>query len=75
MSDGLPTDMEVGDTYALRTFKAEDGRLASVVQSRLGGDNHWEDGVCEARCLTHPDDPDHQVPALDCMRRLLPIGL
>src|SRR6185295_14363556 len=39
MSD-LPTDIEVGDAYALRTFALKDGRLASIAQR--GG--HWEDG-------------------------------
>ena len=47
---GLPTDIEVGDAYALRTFNAEDGRLVSVTQR--GG--HWEDGMCEATCLKRP---------------------
>jgi hypothetical protein len=64
MSDasGLPTDIEVGDAYALRTFAVKDGRLASIVQ----GGGHWENGVCVARCVTHPDDPDHEVPAERC---------
>ncbi len=31
MSD-LPTDIEVGDAYALRTFDVKDGRLASIAQ-------------------------------------------
>jgi len=61
MSD-LPTDLEVGDAYALRTFDVKDGRLASIAQRGP----HWEDGKCEAICLTNPDDPDHEVPSDDC---------
>jgi hypothetical protein len=61
MSD-LPTDIEVGDAYALRTFAVKDGRLASIAQR--GG--HWEDGKCEAICLAHPEDADHEVPSDDC---------
>ena len=36
---GLPTDIEVGDAYALRTFAVKDGRLASIAQrgGPLGG--------------------------------------
>ena len=59
---GLPTDIEVGDAYALRTFKVEDGRLVSVTQR--GG--HWEDGKCDSDLPRHPDDPDHVVPVEDC---------
>ena len=61
MSDdgGLATDIEVGDAYALRTFKAEDGRLVSVTQ--CGG--HWGDGVCIATCLKNPD---HVAPVRNC---------
>ena len=55
---GLPTDIEVGDAYALRTFAVKDGRLASIAQR--GG--HWEDGKCVAICPPNPDDPDHEVP-------------
>jgi len=64
MSDasGLPTEIEVGDAYALRTFAVKDSRLASIVQSG----SHWEDGICVATCITHPDDPDHEVPTEDC---------
>ena len=65
MSDdgGLPTDIEVGDdTYALRTFAVEDGRLVSIAQ----GGGHWQDGVCLATCIAHPDDPDHKVPVEGC---------
>jgi hypothetical protein len=64
MSDdrGLPTDIEVGDAYALRTFAVKDGRLASIVQ----GGGHWENGVCVATCTRSPDDPDHEVPAETC---------
>jgi hypothetical protein len=64
MSDasGLPEDIEVGDTYALRTFVVKDGRLASIAQ----GGGHWEDGICEAVCLAHPDDPAHEVPTAAC---------
>jgi hypothetical protein len=58
----LPTDIEVGDTYALRTFDVKDGRLASIAQ----GGGHWEDGVCIARCLANPDDSAHDVPAEKC---------
>ena len=52
MSDasGLPTDIEVGDAYALRTFAVKDGRLASIAQ----GGGHWEDGVCVATCPAIP---------------------
>ena len=28
----LPTEIEVGDAYALRTFDVKDGRLASIAQ-------------------------------------------
>ena len=59
---GLPTDIEVGDAYALRTFKAEGGRLVSVTQR--GG--YWQDGKCEATCLRHPNDADHVVPVENC---------
>jgi hypothetical protein len=61
MSD-LPTDIEVGDAYALRTFDVKKGRLASVTQRGA----HWEEGKCEAICLSKPDDPDHPVPSDDC---------
>jgi hypothetical protein len=61
MSD-LPTDIEVGDAHALRTFAVKDGRLTSIAQRG----SHWEDGKCEAICLAHPDDPDHEVPSEDC---------
>jgi hypothetical protein len=59
---GLPTDIEVGDAHALRTFAVKDGRLASIVQR--GG--HWVDGKCMATCPTHPNDPGHEVPAEEC---------
>jgi hypothetical protein len=64
MSDasGLPTEIEVGDAYALRTFDVKDGRLASIVQ----GGSHWENGICVARCPSHHHDPDHEVPAENC---------
>lgn len=61
-ASGLPTDIEVGDAYALRTFAVKDGRLASIAQHG----SHWQDGKCEAICLTHPDDADHEVPTEDC---------
>lgn len=61
-ASGLPTEIEVGDAYALRTFDIKDGRLASIVQ----GGGHWENGVCVARCPNHPDDPDHEVPTVNC---------
>ena len=61
-ASGLPTDIEVGDEHALRTFDVKDGRLVSIVQ----GGGHWENGVCIARCPNHPDDPDHEVPAEGC---------
>ena len=64
MSDAswLPTDIEVGDSYALRTFDVKDGRLASIAQ----GGGHWQDGRCLAICLVHPEDPDHKVPTDGC---------
>ncbi|MCX5044037.1 hypothetical protein OG921_12745 [Aldersonia sp. NBC_00410] len=58
----LPTEIEVGDAYALRTFKAVDGRLTSIVKRG----SHWEDGKCEAICLARPEDADHEVPSGDC---------
>ena len=67
----LPTEIEVGDdTYALRTFDVEDGRLTSIAQR--GG--HWEDGKCEATCLAHPDDPDHEVPSEAARAASMPAG-
>ena len=36
-----------GEAYALRTFKAEDGRLVSVT---VGG-NHWVDGIVRHAAL------------------------
>ena len=54
--------IRIGDAYALRTFKAEDGRLVSIAK----GGGHWGDGVCIATCLKHPDDPDHEVPVENC---------
>ena len=64
MSDGLPVEWEVGDgiTYALRTFAVKDGELVSIAQRG----SHWEGGVCEAVCLTQPDDPEHVVPVEGC---------
>ena len=59
MSEKLPVDWEVGDAYAVRTFKAVDGKLESVTQR--GG--HWEDGVCIATCVV---DPEHVAPVDDC---------
>ena len=59
---GLPTDIEVGDAYALRTFAVKDGRLASIVQ----GGGHWENGVCVAICTKNTDNPDHEIPADRC---------
>ena len=72
MSDasGLPEDIEVGDTYALRTFVVKDGRLASIAQ----GGGHWEDGICEAVCLAHPDDPAHEVPKRPARAASTPTG-
>ena len=61
MSD-LSTDIEVGDAYALRTFDVKAGRLASIAQRG----SHWQEGKCEAICLTHPGDADHEVPSNDC---------
>ncbi|KQH80141.1 hypothetical protein AO501_32810 [Mycobacterium gordonae] len=61
MSD-LPTDIEVGDAHALRTFAVKDGRLTSIAQCG----SHWKEGKCEAICLCSPDDPDHEVPSTDC---------
>ncbi|WP_310773600.1 hypothetical protein [Mycobacterium sp. Z3061] len=61
MSD-LPTEIEVGDAYALRTFDVKNGRLTSVTQHG----SHWNDGKCEAICLNHPDNPSHEVPSSDC---------
>ena len=52
---GLPTDIEVGDAYALRTFAVKDGRLASIVQKG----SHWVDGVCVAICTQNSGNPDH----------------
>ncbi len=52
-------DIEVGDAYALRTFKAEDGLLVSVNQ----GGGHWVDGVCIATCRV---DPEHVAPVAGC---------
>jgi hypothetical protein len=60
MSDALPTEWVVGeDTYAVRTFKAEDGQLTSVNQ----GGGHWADGVCIATCRR---DPEHVAPLPGC---------
>ena len=50
---GLPTNIEFGDTYALRTFAVKDGRLAS--SSRR--ESHWVDGVCVAICTQNPATP------------------
>ena len=61
MSDALPTEIEVGDAYALRTFDVKDGRLASIAQ----GGGHWEDGMCIAICLT-PETPIMMCPSDDC---------
>jgi hypothetical protein len=61
MSDygsGAATDLAVG-VYALRTFAVADGKLSSVIQ----GAGHWDDGVCEARCVK---DPTHEAPADGC---------
>jgi hypothetical protein len=55
----LPTNWEIGDAYALRTFAVKDGRLTSIVQ----GGGHWEDGRCIATCRK---DPDHVAPVEDC---------
>ena len=60
---GLPTDIEVGDAYALRTFAVKDGRLASIVQKG----SHWVDGVCVAICTQNPGNPDHEVPNARCV--------
>jgi hypothetical protein len=67
MSDGHDFDsLGMADLavalYALRTFRVVDGRLASVV----AGAGHWADGVCEAVCTRHPDDPTHEAPADGC---------
>ncbi|BCP12375.1 hypothetical protein MINTM020_44730 [Mycobacterium paraintracellulare] len=51
--------IRIGDAYALRTFRAEDGRLASVAQAG----SHWQDGVCIATCLSNPD---HVAPVRNC---------
>jgi hypothetical protein len=55
----LPPVIRIGDAYALRTFRAEDGRLLSVTQT--GG--HWEDGMCIATCLKNSD---HAAPVRNC---------
>src|SRR5271166_6745836 len=60
--DQLPTEIEAGDAYALRTFVVKDGRLASIV---MRGSN-WDGGVCVATCTQTADDPNHEVPSVDC---------
>ena len=62
MSDPLPTEIEVGDAHALRTFAVKDGRMTSIAQRGA----HWKDGKCLAVCLTYPEDADHEVPSDDC---------
>ena len=57
MSDDA--DIWMGETYALRTFKAEDGRLTSI---SAGGD-HWVDGICIATCHKKAD---HIPPVRKC---------
>lgn len=61
MSDDseLVAEMWAGEAYALRTFRAEGGRLVSV----SAGGGHWEDGVCIATCLR---ESEHVPPAPKC---------
>ena len=61
MSD-LPTDIEVGDTYAVRTFAVKNGRLTSIAQHG----SQWMDGRCLAICTLKPDEPDHIAPVDSC---------
>jgi hypothetical protein len=44
--------------YALRTFRVEDGQLASII----AGTGHWIEGACIARCT---QDPEHVAPPVD----------
>src|ERR1700758_3506082 len=46
------SDPEVG-RFALRTFKVREGHLSSVVATHSG--QHWEGGVCRARCVIFDD--------------------
>lgn len=55
----LSPAIRIGDAYALRTFRAEDGRLVSVTQTG----SHWQDGVCIATCLSNSD---HVAPVRNC---------
>jgi hypothetical protein len=54
-------DIEIA-RYALRTFTIQDGQLSSIAVSG----HHWENGVCEATCMVHPEDPTHEAPAKGC---------
>ena len=58
----LPTEIVVGDAYAVRTFAVKDGGLTSIAQQG----SHWTEGRCLAVCLTCPEDADHEVPSIDC---------
>jgi len=55
-------DIVIKDLFGLRTFKAVDGKLSSVVV----GTGYWEDGMCDAICVSHKDDLDHVAPAEGC---------
>jgi hypothetical protein len=55
--DPLEPDPAVA-VYALRTFRVEDGQLASIIT----GTGHWIDGTCIARCT---QNPDHVAPPVD----------
>jgi hypothetical protein len=55
----LPVALTSEPQYALRTFRAEGGRLVSVSHSGA----HWEGGVCRAACL---HDPEHVAPVEGC---------
>lgn len=60
--DTEPAEPVIG-RYALRTFAIKDGKLASIIQ----GAGHWENGTCEARCVTTAvTDEPHEAPAPGC---------
>ena len=58
-ADLSAAEIWTGEAYALRTFKAEDGRLVSVT---VGG-NHWFDGICIATCRKNAE---HVPPVRKC---------